>query len=101
MASRSHHREPARLCPVPGSTRLDGMREMVTPQRVRAVLGVLVAAGVAVVYGTAGALIGPTRPTPPVAEATVTTWLAESLAPPDPRSATPARVAAFFAHLRP
>ncbi|GAA0743558.1 alpha/beta hydrolase [Dactylosporangium roseum] len=61
----------------------------------------MVAAVFAVGLSVTANLVGPTRPTPAVAEATVDTWLADPLTPPDPRTATPARVAAFFARLPP
>jgi pimeloyl-ACP methyl ester carboxylesterase len=46
-------------------------------------------------------LLAPTRPTPPVVAATVPSWLADPLSPPDPRITTPAQVAAFFAGIKP
>ena len=41
-------------------------------------------------------ILGPARPMAALAPSTVPAWLADPLAPPDPGSATPAQVAAFF-----
>ncbi|MEV7623985.1 alpha/beta hydrolase [Actinoplanes sp. NPDC089786] len=82
------------------------MREVETspgPSRaasvMRSVLKVVVSAVTALGFGVAGDLIGPARSTPVAAGATMAGWLADPLAPPDPRTATPARVATFFAGL--
>jgi hypothetical protein len=48
-----------------------------------------------------GDLFAATRPTPVVAEAAVDDWLADPLIPPDPRTAPPGQVAAFFDRLGP
>jgi pimeloyl-ACP methyl ester carboxylesterase len=48
-----------------------------------------------------GSLLGPPRPEPPAAPVSLPAWLAEPTAPPDPTTATPERVAGFFAHLTP
>ena len=68
----------------------------------RAALKVLLPAVLAAGLGvTGGDLFGPARPTPVAAEPSVAGWLADPLAPPDPRTATPTQVAAFFERLRP
>ncbi|MEU4163674.1 alpha/beta hydrolase [Actinoplanes sp. NPDC026670] len=46
-----------------------------------------------------GSLLGPARPEPLVPPASLPAWLAEPTAPPDPATATPERVALFFARL--
>ncbi|WP_433795825.1 alpha/beta hydrolase [Actinoplanes sp. CA-252034] len=48
-----------------------------------------------------GSLVGPARPEPPVPPPSLPAWLAEPTKPPDPGTATPARIAGFFAHLTP
>jgi len=48
-----------------------------------------------------GSLLGPTRPAPAAAAVSLPGWLAEPLSPPDPRTGTPADVAAFFTRLTP
>ena len=66
---------------------------------VRVVMPPVIALGLGVAGGD---VLGPTRPVPAeAAAATVGGWLADPLAPPDPRTATPAQVAGFFARTRP
>jgi pimeloyl-ACP methyl ester carboxylesterase len=48
-----------------------------------------------------GSLLGPPRFEPPVAPISLPAWLAEPTAPPDPATASPERIAGFFAHLTP
>ena len=48
-----------------------------------------------------GSLLGPTRPAPAAAAVSLPGWLAEPMSPPDPRTSTPADVAAFFTRLTP
>ncbi|KHD78231.1 hypothetical protein MB27_06500 [Actinoplanes utahensis] len=48
-----------------------------------------------------GLLLGPTRPAPAADVPGLSGWLAEPLSPPDPRTGTPAQVAAFFTRLTP
>jgi pimeloyl-ACP methyl ester carboxylesterase len=55
-------------------------------------------AGLGLVGGT---LLGPARPAPPMPAVSLPAWLAEPTAPPDPTTATPERIAVFFAHLTP
>lgn len=56
----------------------------------------------AIAFGVvAGGLLGPTVPTPLVTAASITGWLADPLAPPDPHTATPTQVATFFGRLTP
>ncbi|MBO3741873.1 alpha/beta hydrolase [Actinoplanes flavus] len=71
------------------------LRRLVTPRRtvLAATLTGLALAG--------GSVLGPARPAPPPAPAGLAAWLADPLAPPDPVTATPARMAAYFAALAP
>ncbi|MEV0900508.1 alpha/beta hydrolase [Actinoplanes sp. NPDC049802] len=48
-----------------------------------------------------GSVLGPAQQAPPASPVGVAGWLADPLAPPDPFTATPAEVAAFFARLAP
>ncbi|GGN59875.1 hypothetical protein GCM10010112_15470 [Actinoplanes lobatus] len=70
-------------------------RRLVTPHRaiLTATLSGLVLLG--------GSMLGPARATPPETPVGAAAWLADPLAPPDPVTAGPARVAAFFAGLAP
>jgi pimeloyl-ACP methyl ester carboxylesterase len=48
-----------------------------------------------------GSLLGPARPEQPAPPVSLPAWLAEPTAPPDPVTATPERIAVFFARLTP
>ena len=83
------------------------MHQVVLPPRrvvsaIRAVFKMVLPVVIAFWLGVTGAdLFNPTQPTPAIAQATVPGWLADPIAPPDPRTATPTQTANFFARIKP